>query len=194
MSKGFINIKHYSNANVEYYFNHKDILDFKHSTELKDKVEVIEHWKRVEKQEKYGDKTLGIRGRHDARVRTNYTMSMPNSLSSSECIEKVLNIIKQTSILNCVYTLIVFKKVEEQVINQYVILIVNSRDISNNKKDRVIQRKEWLLHYFLPLYQKEFEKEFMEGEERVKRERIHQVLFDSDRNYVRAFVEKLNTE
>ena len=149
------------------------------------KESILQHWEAIEKNEKLGNKDLGIRGRHDARVRTNYILSMPNSLSPNECIDRVQSIIDKTPIKDCIYTTVVHKGEKDGITNQHVHLLVNERILSTQKKDREMQRKEWLEKSFKSLYEKEFKVEFSEGQTVAPRERINQGLFEADRKMSR---------
>jgi hypothetical protein len=180
MSKGFAKVSHSGNGNVAYYLREGECLAFKHPKDY-DKETILQHWQEIEKNEKLGNKDLGIRGRHDARVRTNYILSMPNSLSPNECIDRVQSIIDKTPIKDCVYTTVVHKGEKDGITNQHVHLLVNERLLSTQKKDREMQRKEWLDKSFKSLYEKEFKVEFSEGQTVAPRERINQGLFEADR-------------
>ena len=180
MSKGFAKVSHSGNGNVAYYLREGECIAFKHPQGY-DKETILQHWQEIEKHEKLGNKELGIRGRHDARVRTNYILSMPNSISPEACIERVQSIIDKTPIKDCVYTTVVHKGEKDGITNQHVHLLVNERILSTQKKDREMQRKEWLDKSFKSLYEKEFKVEFSEGQTVAPRERINQGLFEADR-------------
>lgn len=180
MSKGFAKVSHSGNGNVAYYLREGECIAFKHPQGY-DKEMILQHWQELEKNEKLGNKDLGIRGRHDARVRTNYILSMPNSLSPNECINRVQSIIDKTPIKDCIYTTVVHKGEKDGITNQHVHLLVNERLLSTQKKDREMQRKAWLDKSFKSLYEKEFKVEFSEGQTVVPRERINQGLFEADR-------------
>ncbi len=180
MSKGFAKVSHSGNGNVAYYLREGECIAFKHPQGY-DKETILQHWQAIEKNEKLGNRDLGIRGRHDARVRTNYILSMPNSLSPNECIDRVQSIIDKTAIKDCIYTTVVHKGEKDGITNQHVHLLVNERILSTQKKDREMQRKEWLDKSFKSLYEKEFKVEFSEGQTVAPRERINQGLFEADR-------------
>jgi hypothetical protein len=184
MSKGFAKVSHSGNGNVAYYLREGECMAFKHPQGY-NKESILQHWEEIEKNEKLGNKDLGIRGRHDARVRTNYILSMPNSLSPNECIDRVQSIIDKTPIKDCIYTTVVHKGEKDGITNQHVHLLVNERILSTQKKDREMQRKEWLDKSFKSLYEKEFKVEFSEGQTVAPRERINQGLFEADRKMSR---------
>ena len=184
MSKGFTKVSHSGNGNVAYYLREGECMAFKHPQGY-NKESILQHWEEIEKNEKLGNKDLGIRGRHDARVRTNYILSMPNSLSPNECIDRVQSIIDKTPIKDCIYTTVVHKGEKDGITNQHVHLLVNERILSTQKKDREMQRKEWLEKSFKSLYEKEFKVEFSEGQTVAPRERINQGLFEADRKMSR---------
>ena len=184
MSKGFAKVSHSGNGNVAYYLREGECMAFKHPQGY-NKEAILQHWEAIEKNEKLGNKDLGIRGRHDARVRTNYILSMPNSLSPNECIDRVQSIIDKTPIKDCIYTTVVHKGEKDGITNQHVHLLVNERILSTQKKDREMQRKEWLDKSFKSLYEKEFKVEFSEGQTVAPRERINQGLFEADRKMSR---------
>lgn len=185
MSKGFCKVSHSGHGSVDYYLREGECLLFKHSQGY-DKEKTLQHWQIIERNEKLGNKELGIRGRHDARVRTNYILSMPNSLSPEECISRVQSIIDKTPIKDCIYTTVVHKGEKDGITNQHVHLLVNERILSTQKKDREMQRKEWLDKSFKRLYEQEFKIEFSEGITVAPRERITQALFEADRKKSRA--------
>jgi hypothetical protein len=180
MSKGFAKVSHSGNGNVAYYLREGECMAFKHPQGY-DKEAILQHWQEIEKHEKLGNKDLGIRGRHDARVRTNYILSMPNSISPQDCLDRVQSIIDKTPIKDCIYTTVVHKGEKDGITNQHVHLLVNERLLSTQKKDREMQRKEWLDKSFKSLYEKEFKIEFSEGQTVAPRERINQGLFEADR-------------
>jgi hypothetical protein len=180
MAKGFTNVTHSGNGGVAYYLREGECLAYRHSKGY-NKEEILQHWHDIEKNEKLGNKDLGIQGRHDARVRTNYILSMPNSLSPNECIDRVQSIIDKTPIKNCIYTTVVHKGEKDGITNQHVHLLVNERIIETQKKDRQMIRKEWLEKSFKPTYENEFKKEFEVGKTVAPRERINQGLFEADR-------------
>ena len=184
MSKGFTKVSHSGNGNVAYYLREGECMAFKHPQGY-NKESILQHWEEIEKNEKLGNKDFGIRGRHDARVRTNYILSMPNSLSPNECIDRVQSIIDKTPIKDCIYTTVVHKGEKDGITNQHVHLLVNERILSTQKKDREMQRKEWLEKSFKSLYEKEFKVEFSEGQTVAPRERINQGLFEADRKMSR---------
>lgn len=180
MSKGFTKVSHSGNGNVAYYLREGECMAFKHPQGY-NKEAILQHWQAIEKNEKLGNRDLGIRGRHDARVRTNYILSMPNSLNPNQCIDRVQSIIDKTPIKDCVYTMVVHKGEKDGITNQHVHLLVNERILSTQKKDREMQRKEWLDKSFKRLYEAAFKVEFSEGQTVVPRERINQGLFEADR-------------
>ena len=180
MAKGFTNVTHSGNGGVAYYLREGECLAYRHSKGY-NKEEILKHWQDIEKNEKLGNKDLGIQGRYDARVRTNYILSMPNSLSPNECIDRVQSIIDKTPIKDCVYTTVVHKGEKDGITNQHVHLLVNERILSTQKKDRQMIRKEWLEKSFKPTYEKEFKQEFEAGKTVAPRERINQGLFEADR-------------
>jgi hypothetical protein len=192
MSKGFVKVSHSGNGDVAYYLREGECMTFKHPQGY-DKETILQHWEEIEKNEKLGNKDLGIRGRHDARVRTNYILSMPNSLSPNECIDRVQSIIDKTPIKDCIYTTVVHKGEKDGITNQHVHLLVNERILSTQKKDREMQRKEWLDKSFKSLYEKEFKVEFSEGQTVVPRERINQGLFEVDRKASRQGIKAHNS-
>lgn len=184
MAKGFTNVTHSGNGGVAYYLREGECLAFRHSKGY-NKEAILQHWQEIEKNEKLGNKDLGIQGRHDARVRTNYILSMPNSLSPNECIDRVQSIIDKTPIKNCIYTTVVHKGEKDGITNQHVHLLVNERIIETQKKDRVMIRKEWLEKSFKPAYENEFKREFEAGKTVAPRQRINQGLFEADRKMSR---------
>lgn len=196
MSKGFVHVSHSNHGSVDYYLREGECLCFRDSkSAVKD--EVLSNWLAIEKNEKLGNKELGIRGRHDARVRTNYILSMPNSLTAEECLERVQNIIEQTPIAQCHYTMVTHKGEKDGIKNQHVHLLVNERILATQKKDREMQRKVWLDKVFKTLYEKEFKPEFELGATVAPRERITQALFEADRSLARSGIkvhqEQMNT-
>lgn len=181
MAKGFVSIGHSSNGSIDYYGRDEECLGWRHSDkDLETFEDVKAAWKKMEQDEKLGNKELGIRGRHDARVRTNYILSMPNELSPQECVNRVQNIINQTDIKNCTYTIFVHNGEKDGVKNSHVHLLVNERDKTTGKKSREMIKKEWLEKKFRPLFEKEFLKERQEAPNYARRERLPVGLYESD--------------
>jgi hypothetical protein len=181
MAKGFVSIGHSGNGSIDYYGRGEECLGWRHSDkDLKTFEDVKAAWKKMEQDEKLGNKELGIRGRHDARVKTNYILSMPNELSPQECVNRVQNIINQTDIKNCTYTIFVHNGEKDGVKNSHVHLLVNERDKTTGKKSREMIKKEWLEKKFRPLFEKEFLKERQEAPNYARRERLPVGLYESD--------------
>lgn len=181
MAKGFINVSHSGNGSIDYYGRDEECIGWRHSNKsLEDLEEVKQIWKQLEQNEKLGNKDLGIRGRHDARVRTNYVLSLPNTLSPKEAADKIQEIINQSEIKNCTYTMFLHRGEKDKVKNLHMHLIVNERDLTTGKKDRIMQRKEWLEKKFRPLYEKTFAKEFEEAPNYARRERLEVGLYQSN--------------
>jgi hypothetical protein len=197
MSKGFTKIAHSKVGNMNYYLRKGECLAFESNFEKELTREgTIQKWEAIEHNELHGNKELGIRGRHDARVATKYVLSMPNSLMPAECIERVKNVINQTPIKNCSYTIAVHggEGDKEKNKNLHVHLIVNERDKTTQKKDRVMQGKGWFENTFRPLYQTAFEKEFAQGKTYEPRERIATFLYQTDVEKSREVINKRNQE
>lgn len=192
MSNGFINITTSGSGDVSYYLREKECTGYYHSGGELLKKDILEAWERMEEQEKMGNKALGIRGRHDAQVRKNYTLSMPNELSPLACIERVREIVEQTPIKDCTYTIAVHRGLKEDVHNQHVHLLVNERNLATQKKDREMIKKSFLEQTFRPLYHSAFELEFSKGNTYEWRERIEVGLYESDRAYSRGVIEEAN--
>jgi MobA/MobL family len=191
MSKGFCNVSHSGNGSIDYYGRAEECTYIIHSNkQTKTFEELRTAWKTIEQHEVYGNAALGIRGRHDARVRTNYILSMPNELSARECAERVKLLAEQTKIKDCTYTIFVHKGEKEGIVNQHVHLLVNERDLVTRKKDRTMQRKEWLEKTFRPLYEQTFAKEMQEGISVSRRERISTELYKADPQVARAEIKK----
>jgi hypothetical protein len=189
MSKGFINISSSGSGQVSYYLRAGECIGFKHSSELLDKEKIKSAWEYIEKQEKQGDKQLGIRGRHDARVRTNYIMSMPNSLKASDCLARTERVLQQTPIKDCTYTIVVHRGEKDGIKNLHVHVLVNERNLSTMKKDRALNDRHFLDKKLMPLYQAEFKEEFSLGKEVSKRERIEMMYYQSAPEKARAGIQ-----
>lgn len=193
MSKGFINISVSGSGSIDYYLREDECLGYYHSAGLLSKSAILSDWKRIEEQEKFGNKSLGIRGRHDAQVRKNYTLSMPNSLSPDLCLSRVQELVLQTSIKDCTYTIAVHRGVKDGIANQHVHLLVNERNLRTLKKDREMIKKRWLEETFRPAYQSVFKEEFSLGKEVGYRERIAVSLYESDRALSRSTIEEVSS-
>lgn len=190
MSKGFVNINHSKSSSMDYYLRNEECIERFHSSGNKSDREIKAEWKQIVNNEKYGNKELGIRGRHDARVSTNYTLTLPNSLSGKEGIDRVQQLIKNTPIEKCTYTIAIHKGEKDGVKNLHAHLIVNERHTDTQKKDREMQREEWLKKEFRPKYEKVFEKEFAIGKDAVKRERIDTFAFQADPSLAKAAIKE----
>lgn len=191
MSKGFINITTSGQGDVSYYLREKECIGYKHSKGDLTKDEILKEWKNLEQNEKLGNKSLGIRGRHDAQVRKTYVLSMPNQISPQDCINRVEKVISQTGIKNCSYTVVVHRGEKDGVKNQHVHLLVNERNLETMKKDREMIKRDWLEKTFRPTYQKEFAKEFEQGADLPSRDRIAVGLYESDRDYAREVIKEV---
>jgi len=139
-----MNISRSRTGDVRYYLRENECLAFYNSNELQDKHSIISEWKFIEQNEKFGNKELGIRGRHDARVRTNITIPMPNHYTAEMCLQKTKEIIAQTPIKNCHYTVAVHRGEGGEVAkNLHVHLIINERNKITRKKDRELNHREF---------------------------------------------------
>ncbi len=195
MAKGFINISHSQNGSVDYYAREKECTYILSSKNLSfDKDNLLKDWLRIEQKEKLGDKAMGIRGRHDARVRTNYILSLPNELSPQAGAERIKNIIDQTPIAQCSYSVFIHKGEKNGIINQHAHLIVNERFLDNHKKDREMQRKEFLEKTFRPLFEQEFAPERIKNVSYDKRDRIENIFYYSDENRAKKGIEETNLQ
>lgn len=190
MAIGFINATTSGNGNLSYYLRENECTRFLHSGGNMSKTEVLNTWKTIEENEKLGNKELGIRGRHDAQVRKNYVLTMPNSLNDKECTERVKKVIDQTPIKNCTYTICVHKGEKDGIVNKHVHLIVNERNLETMKKDRDMIKKAFLVKEFRPAYEQEFKYEFSQGKELLRRERIKTALYQSDKEFSRETVKE----
>ena len=188
MSSGFINVSNSQNGNLNYYLRENECTKFKHSVNEYSKVQVLEHWKQIHEDEKLGNKELGIRGRHDARVRKNYTLSLPNSLTDKECISRLENVIQDTPIKNCTWTICIHKGEKDGIINKHAHLIVNERDLNTMKKDREMIKKSFLEKEFRPSYQAAFHQEFNMGKDLASRERIHPAMYHASKGIAKETV------
>jgi hypothetical protein len=190
MAKGFVSIGHSGNGSIDYYGREEECLGWRHSDkDLETFEDVKAAWKKMEQDEKLGNKELGIRGRHDARVRTNYILSMPNELSPKECVNRVQNIINQTDIKNCTYTIFVHNGEKDGIKNSHVHLLVNERDKTTGKKSREMIKKEWLEKKFRPLFEKEFFKERQQAPNYDRRERLPVGLYEADTREAKIVIE-----
>jgi hypothetical protein len=188
MSKGFIDISTRQNGNIGYYLREKECTHFLSSKNLStEKSELQNQWLEIEHVEKFGNKDLGIRGRHDAQVCKSYILSMPNELSPEECATRVKNIIDKTPIKDCSYTICVHQGEKESITNQHVHLLVNERNLETHKKDREMIKKSFLSE-FREIYQKEFSEEFSQGKEKEARGRVEKELFWANEDLARKMI------
>ena len=178
MSKGNIQASRSHGGRMEYYLREKECIAYRHSEkQVIGKKAIQDQWKQIERNEINGNRELGIRGRHDAQVRTNYMLMMPNELSGQECIERVQSIIDQTPIRDCVYTVCVHGGRQGEVgHNQHVHLLVNERSKVTGKKDRELSQKAFL-EKLKTIYGQKFALEFSRGKEVAPRERIASSLW-----------------
>lgn len=140
-----LNVTRSHNGSLNYYLREGECTTYFHSGNAYGKNEILNEWKAIEKNEINGNKELGIRGRHDAQVRTNYMFSVPNHLSDAEVMKLTGKMIEQTPIKNCTYTICVHAgKSGETEHNKHVHLIVNERNLFTKKKDRALGKKEFL--------------------------------------------------
>ena len=178
MAKGNIQASRSHGGNVGYYLREDECEAYLHSAHpLMEKEDVLRSWKRIEHDEIKGNKALGIRGRHDAQVRTNYMMTMPNDLSALHIIERVKEIIEKTPIKDCTYTICVHGGRHGEVAeNKHVHLLVNERSLVTGKKIRELSQKPFL-EKLKGIYRQEFALELSQGKEVATRERIDTSLW-----------------
>ncbi len=190
MAKGFLGVSHAGNGSVDYYGRDNECLGWRHyDRDVQTFDDVKETWRQIEQNEKLGNKDLGIRGRHDARVRTNYILSLPNNLSPKECADRVEKVIQKTGIKNCPYTMFLHRGEKDGIKNFHMHLIVNERDLTTGKKDREQNKKTFIQDVLKPLYQKEFSVEFEKAPNYALRERIPMELYQSDTREAKKVLE-----
>lgn len=192
MSQGNIQASRSHSGQVRYYLRQGECTGWYHSPDgSADRKTVLAHWKTIERNELHGNKALGIRGRHDAQVRTNYMMTMPNELSSEEVIARVRSIIDQTPIRDCVYTICVHSGRQGEVAhNSHVHLLVNERSLVTGKKVRSLSQKAFL-EQLKGIYRQAFAVEFARGREVASRERIASSLWKASPSVARELCEVL---
>lgn len=188
MSKGYIMASHSNSSSMDYYLRKDECIERFHSSGLKTDREIKDEWKQIVNNEKYGNKELGIRGRHDARISTNYTITLPNNLTPKENLEKLKELIKDTPIEKCTYTIVIHKGEKNGIKNSHAHLIVNERNTETMKKDREMIKKDWLKKDFQKKYENVFEKEFSQGKTTIQRNRIETYLFKADEERARAAI------
>lgn len=188
MSKGFIKVHPAQSSSMDYYLRNGECLERFHSTGNKTDREIKEEWKQIVNNEKYGNKELKIRGRHDARVSKNYVITLPNNLTPKENLDKLKELVKNTPIEKCTYTIAIHKGVKDGVTNIHAHLIVNERNLETMKKDRLMNSKDWLKSEFQVKYEKTFEKEFSQGKETIPRERIETYAYQADPQTARYII------
>lgn len=189
MAKGFINVSTSGNGDVSYYSRSQECLYVQSSKNLSKEVpQLLADWKQLEWQEKMGNKELGIRGRHDAQVRKNYTLSLPNELSPQEAARRIEAMIQQTPIKDCSYSIFIHRGQKDGVTNLHAHLLVNERNLTTRKKDRQMIKKEFLEKEFRPRFEKAFASERALGKDLVSRERISTVLFQSSPQAARTLL------
>lgn len=186
MSKGNIQASRSHGGGVGYYLREGECEAYLHSvSSLATKKEVLAHWKGIEHDEVFGNKALGIRGRHDAQVRTNYMMTIPNDLSPLQVVERVRAIIDKTPIRDCVYTICVHGGRHGEVErNQHVHLLVNERSLVTGKKLRELSQKPFL-EKLKAIYRQEFAPELAQGKQVASRERVATSLWKASPSLAR---------
>ena len=192
MAKGNIQASRSHSGNVGYYLREDECEAYLHSVHpLMSKEDVVRSWKRIEHDEVFGNKSLGIRGRHDAQVRTNYMMTMPNDLSHLHIIRRVEAIIEKTPIKDCTYTICVHGGRHGEVAeNKHVHLLVNERSLVTGKKVRELSQKPFL-EKLKEIYRKEFALELSQGKEVASRERIDTSLWKASPTLARELCVEL---
>lgn len=190
MAIGFMNATTSGNGDVGYYLREKECTRFVHSSGDLSRSEVLKSWRTIEENEKLGNKELGIRGRHDAQVRKNYVLTMPNVLNDKECTDRVKRIIEKTPIKNCTWTICVHKGEKDGITNKHVHLLVNERNLQSMKKDREMIKKAFLVKELRPTYEQEFKHEFGQSKNLNRRERIKVPLYEADRKIARDTVKE----
>ncbi len=190
MAKGFINVSTSGSGDVSYYARPEECLHIQSSRYLsRDVPQLLAEWKQLERQEKMGNKELGIRGRHDAQVRKNYTLSLPNELSPLEAARRIEAMIQDTPIKDCSYSIFIHRGEKDGVQNLHAHLLVNERNLKTMKKDRQMIKKEFLEKEFRPRFEKAFAAERAQGKDLVSRERIATALFQSSPRQARLLLQ-----
>lgn len=190
MAIGFMNATTSGSGDVGYYLREKECTRFVHSSGDLSRSEVLKSWRTIEENEKLGNKELGIRGRHDAQVRKNYVLTMPNVLNDKECTDRVKRIIEKTPIKNCTWTICVHKGEKDGITNKHVHLLVNERNLQSMKKDREMIKKVFLVKELRPTYEQEFKHEFEQSKNLNRRERIKTPLYEADRTFARETIKE----
>lgn len=189
MAKGFINVSTSGSGDVSYYLRESECLHVQSSANLSaERAELLEQWKQLERQEKLGSKELGIRGRHDAQVRKNYTLSLPNELSAKEAATRIEAMLKETPIQDCSYSICIHRGEKDGVRNLHAHVLVNERNLKTMKKDRQMIKKAFLEKEFRPKFEQAFAAERALGKDLVSRERIEPALFQSSPEVARELL------
>ncbi len=188
MASGFCNVSATGGGDIGYYLREGECLEVRHHRKNLDSSAIKAEWKQIEANEIYGNKELGIRGRHDAQVRKNYIFSVPNELKPSEAMERLEKLVASTPIKDCAWTMAYHAGEREGIVNRHVHLLVNERSKVTMKKDRSMQTKDFLAKEIKPKFFSIFEQERSQGKTYEKRERIDIENYKADESMARSSI------
>ena len=178
MAAGTAYITTAGNGNVGYYVREGEaVLIYSNLGETKE--EIVHEFKEIEYLDRYGRKDLKIKGRQDARVRTNIMLTLPNDMDNEKCMQHVKNIINKTPIKDCKYIISIHKGESGEVKqNKHVHIIYNERNTKTNKKDRRFKDHDYFKKLLVE-YKNQFGFKHVEEVE-YKRDRIKMEQWKSD--------------
>jgi hypothetical protein len=188
MATGFCNVSATGGGDVGYYLREGECLEVRHHVFGKSPKEIKSEWKEIADNEIYGNKDLGIRGRHDAQVRKNYIFSVPNELKPSEALDRLEKLVASTPIKDCAWTMAYHAGEREGITNRHVHLLVNERSKVTMKKDRSMQKREFLANEIKPTFVSLFAAERAMGKTYEKRERLDIENYKADERLARSSI------
>ena len=188
MASGFCNVSATGGGDIGYYLREGECLEVRHHLKNLDSSAIKAEWKQIEANEIYGNKELGIRGRHDAQVRKNYIFSVPNELKPTEAMDRLEKLVASTPIKDCAWTMAYHAGEREGITNRHVHLLVNERSKVTLKKDRSMQKREFLANEIKPGFASIFSAERAMGRDYEKRERIDIENYKADEGMARSSI------
>ena len=188
MAAGTAYITTAGNGNVQYYVRDGETVLY-YSNVGDTKEEIVHEFKEIEYVDKFGSKELGIKGRQDARVRTNIMLTLPNDMDNEKCLQHIKNVIDKTPIKDCKYIISIHKGEKGEVKqNKHVHIIYNERNTATNKKDRRFKDKDFFKKMLVE-YKNQFGFEHVKEQE-YKRDRIKFEQWKADPDMARKIVKE----
>lgn len=122
-----------------------------------DKKSILQTVRKYDAIEKAGDKTLGIRGRHDARSMKKVIISLPNNNSLEENTALLHQLLHATGISEYPHLAVIHRGEKDGIVNRHAHINFFERkfELGNSNKNRAFNKKSFV-HSFRHTYQELF--------------------------------------